>query len=768
MHMFLKVIGFSLLVVLSVQAQKQDLGDEAMKSVVPENRIPPSPVLTVDEALKSFQIAPGFVIEPVAAEPLVQEPVCLDFDPAGRMWVCEMTGFMPDVNGKGEANPQGRIVILEDTNHDGKADKRTVFLDQLMLPRAVCVFNDGILFIDETRICWQKRDGDQPLGPPTVINSKLMEGSNVEHKPNGLLPDIDNRYYMAKSASRLHRVGDDWQLEPTSFRGQWGIARDDWGKLYHNNNSTLLFGDLLVPNLLLGNPEVKMKITDFVQLGDNRLWPARVNPGVNRAYMAKANGFPQNVLDPKTFKLLKPTSAAGMTIYRGTNFPRDWYGTAFTTEPTSNLVKATRILEKSGGLSGSYPTGETEFLASTDERFRPVNAYTAPDGSLYIVDMYHGIIQHKTYLTGYLKKQSLSRGLDQPPSGLGRIYRIRATHGKIIRVQDLSKLHGLDLVKMLMHPNAWQRETAQRLLVEEKDAATIPYLEKLAATGSPLAKSHAFWTLEGMGALKPEDLLTSLENKEAKLQSSALWASTRLSSTEFEKLSPLLLNFVPDGPEVLPYLARALGPLGRPEAFAKLAELLAKNSKVPFVRQATVSGLAHHETAFLAVEGKSLNDPVLQEWLEQGAKGMNEKKTKAPALIGENLASFGRGKALFHGEAACFGCHSADGAGVPNLGPPLDNSEWVNGKPEILVQILLHGLNGPITVAGETYKPDAEMPALSLNLAMTDQHLADIATYIRNEWSNHSSAVSPSLIGKQRAATQSRRGRAWTAEELLK
>lgn len=766
--MLLKFALSLLFTALGLQAQTQDCAKETMAPVVPEYLIPPSPVLPVEEALKSFQIAPGFVIEPVATEPLVQEPVCLDFDPAGRMWVCEMTGFMPDVDGKGEAKPQGRIVILEDTDHDGKADKRTVFLDQLMLPRAVCVFSDGILFIDEHRICWQKRNGDQPVGVPTVINTKLMEGSNVEHKPNGLLADIDNRYYMAKSDRRLHRVGDVWQLEPTSFRGQWGIARDDWGKLYHNNNSTLLFGDLLVPNLLMGNPRVKMKVTDFVQLGDNRLWPARVNPAVNRAYMSKANGFPQDTLDPKTFKLLKPTSASGMTIYRGTNFPAEWYGTAFTTEPTSNLVKATRISDVHGTMRGTYPTGKSEFLASTDERFRPVNAYTAPDGSLYIVDMYHGIIQHKTYMTEYLKKQSLSRGLDQPPSGLGRIYRIRATNGKLIRVQDLSKLHGLDLVEMLMHPNAWQRETAQRLLVEEKNAATIPYLENLAATGPPLAKSNAFWTLEGMGALKPEDLVTSLKSSNVKLQSSALWASTRLSPAEFEKLSPLLLNFEPAGPEVLPYLARTLGPLGSPQAFAKLSELLTKNSKVPFFWQATLSGLEHHEAAFLAVEGKSQHDSQLQTWLEQGAKNSGAEKTARPTLTGEKLASFGRGKTLFHGEAACFGCHGADGAGVPNLGPPLDDSEWVNGKPAVLVKILLHGLNGPVIVAGETYKPDAEMPALGLNPAMTDQHLADIATYIRNEWSNHSSVVSPSLVGKQRTVTQSRGGRAWTAEELLK
>src|SRR6478752_10361056 len=129
----------SLLLVLTALAQ-EGAGDAAMKPVVPENLIPPSPVLTVDQALKSFSLEPGFVIEAVVAEPLVEKPVCLDFDAAGRMWVCEMRGFMPDVDGKGESVPEGRIVILEDSDKDGKVDKRTVFLDKLMLPRAIAVF----------------------------------------------------------------------------------------------------------------------------------------------------------------------------------------------------------------------------------------------------------------------------------------------------------------------------------------------------------------------------------------------------------------------------------------------------------------------------------------------------------------------------------------------------------------------------------------------------------------------------------------------------
>ena len=766
--MFFRPLSLLLCLALSVAARQNDGKNERMDPVVPESMIPPSPVLPVAEAMKSFRLAPGFVIEPVVTEPLVDKPVCLDFDARGRMWVCEMRGYMPDIDGKGEKTPEGRIVILEDTDKDGKVDKRTVFLEKLLLPRALSVFEDGVLFMDEKRLCWAKRKGDLLDGEPTVIPTKIVETGNVEHKPNGLLSNLDNRFYLAKSDQRLRREGDKWITETTSFRGQWGVARDDYGRLYHNNNSTLLFGDLLAPNLLQGNPGVKMKLQDYTQLGTNRVWPARVNPAVNRAYMSKAHGFNTDTLDPKTYKLVNTTAAAGMTVYRGSNFPKEWYGMAFTTEPVCNLVKATRITESKGLLKGEHALGETEFLASTDERFRPVNAYNAPDGSLYLVDMYHGIIQHETYMSAYLRKQTLDRGLESPGFGNGRIYRIRSTKGPLESQTDLASLHGLDLVKMLMHPNAWQRETAQRLLVERHDAADIPFLAKLAVGGNTLARMHAIWTLEGMNALAAEHLVAAIRSNDSKLQSSALWASTRLSPSELSKLELVLLAATPASPEVAPYLARALGPLGTAKAFERLAGLIKTDGEVRFVREAAVSGLDHHETEFGEVAMKESKDKQLLGWLEQGAK---DARTAAPAdsgLKGEELASFERGKTMFHGEAACFGCHSADGAGMPNLGPPLDESEWVAGKPETLVKILLHGLTGPVKVDGETYSPNADMPGLGMNPAITDQTIADIATYVRNEWSNKGPAVSATLVKQQREQTKNRAGHSWTAGELAK
>jgi putative membrane-bound dehydrogenase-like protein len=749
---------------LPLAAQQGDKNDHGnMDPVVPEKDIPPSPVLSVADALKSFKIATGFVIEPVVTEPLVEKPVCLDFDPAGRMWVCEMRGYMPDIDGKDESTPEGRISVLEDSDGDGKADKKTVFLDKVLLPRAVAVFDDGILFLDEYRLCWAKRDGLKAVGEPEVVDANFNGGGNVEHKPNGLMPNLDNWLYLAKSDKRIRRVNGKWEIEPTFFRGQWGIARDDWGRLYHNHNSAFLFGESLAPNLLTGNPAVRLRYNDTNALGSNRTWPIRVTPGVNRGYLSKANGYNEQTLDPQTHKLINCTAAAGITVYRGTNFPKDWYGTGFSTESVANLVKAIKIDEKDGKQSGKHPLGEKEFLASTDERFRPVNVYTAPDGSLYLLDMYHGIIQHKTYQTSYLRDQHLSRGLDKPGFGHGRIYRVRSTSGKLEPKVDIAALQGLDLVKMLMHANAWHRETAQRVLVQRKDAATIPLLAKLAASGSPVAKVHAFWTLEGMGALKSEHLIAALKDKDPKVQSSALWACTRLDAAELSKLEAGLVSLKPAAPEAAPYLARVLGSLGTATSLDALAALLKDDSKVRFVREAAISGLHGHEAEFAKLADPK--DKALAGWLEQGAKNATAKPT-GPSLKGDELASFNRGKALYAGEAVCFSCHGPDGSGVTALGPPLDGSEWVTGKPETLINIMLHGMTGPVTVAGVEYKPTADMPSLGMNPMFTDQKLADIATYVRNEWGNQAPAVSADTVKKQRDATKDRAGRPWTAPEL--
>jgi hypothetical protein len=317
-------------------------------------------------------------------------------------------------------------------------------------------------------------------------------------------------------------------MEKTHFRGQWGITGDDYGRLYFTGNSTLLHGNYIAPQIALGNPGVNMDVREIQNVGPDTVWPGRVTPGVNRAYMMKVNGFPKDTLDPKTFRLISATGVAGTVIYRGTNFPKEWYGRAFSCESCVQLVKAIDITEdkENGKLVGTHPTGEDEFLTSTDERFRPVNSYSAPDGSLYILDLYHGIIQHRDFLSKYLHQQSLDRGLQSPATGQGRIYRIRHGKGAINKETNLEKLPAAELVKQLISPNGWNRDVAQRLLVDRRDASAVPLLEKLAGMDQhPLGQIKAIWTLEGMDRLTAVPLVRALRAKDNKVVISALWAS---------------------------------------------------------------------------------------------------------------------------------------------------------------------------------------------------------------------------------------------------
>lgn len=739
-----------------------------MDPVVPANLIPAAPVLSPAEAVKTFEIAPGFVIEPFATEPLVEKPIALDFDPAGRAWVVEMIGYMMDLDGKDENVPQGRIVVLEDTNNDGNADKRTVFLEKILLPRAVAVYPDGILFIDDHDLKWIKRDGLKPVGEAVVAAPKFIEAGNVEHKVNGLVRNLDNWHYNAKSGKRVRRDGEKWIVESTPFRGQWGIAQDNYGRLFHNNNSTFLFGDFLAPNLLEGNPGVNLKVKDSFQLGPNNTYPIRVTPGVNRGYIQKTNGYDTDTLDPKTFKLLMTTASAGPTIYRGTNFPKEWLGRGFTPESVVNLVKAIQIDESSNKLSGSHPLEKKEFLASTDERFRPVNMYNAPDGSLMILDMYHGIIQDRFFMTSYLRAQYASRKLDGPAIGHGRIWRVRATSGKLEKIVDISSMNNEALVKQLAHPNGWHRDIAQRVLVDRKDASAVSLLEQvIVRSDNPLAQIHALWTLEGLGKLSAAHVTMALTNaKDPKVIVSALWAASKLSTAELTAAAPAIIALSPKTEEQKIYLARVLGSIGSPEAFEKLLGLLKANSKNTFLRAAAFAGLDHQELAFKKYSDGKFDDKSFFTLLDQGAAAAGKAIVSGAGLKGEHLASFNRGKAYYSGAAACFGCHGSAGEGVPNLGPPLDESEWVTGDPDRLVKILLHGMTGPVTVAGIEYKPTADMPGLMQNTLLKDSDIADIATYIRHEWSNKASAIKAESVTKLRKDTAARTGSPYRAEEL--
>jgi hypothetical protein len=360
-----------------------------------------------------------------------------------------MRAYMPNVDGKGEDRRLGRVVILQDTDGDGKMDRSTVFLDGLQLPRAIALAYDGVLVAEPPNL-WFCRDtnNDGVCDEKTLIAQDYGSQANPEHTANGLLWAIDNWIYSANSTNRLHRVGDKWIQEPTavlSGRGQWGISQDDFGRLVFNSNSDYLRGDLVPPELLFRNPNLPNPYGANVQFDKNQeTFPIRPNTGVNRGYQKtqlRADG-----------SLASFTATCAPLIYRGDQFDPSFYGCAFVCEPAGNFVRCSRLSEKNGVITATNAFPNAEFLASAEERFRPVNLYNGPDGALYIADLHRGVIEHHMYVTTYLRHQITSRSLEEPLN-LGRIYRV-VQENRPRRKPGPLRTNTLDLLRISQIPMA--------------------------------------------------------------------------------------------------------------------------------------------------------------------------------------------------------------------------------------------------------------------------------------------------------------------------
>jgi len=510
-------------------AQIGDKAGEPQVPIVPANLIPPSAPLTAEEALRSFKVAPGYRIELVAEAPLVRHPTVLQFAPDGRLWVVEMTGYMEDFDGTTEAQAKGAVVVLSDTDGDGRMDKRTVFLDNIILPRALVLHRDGVL-VGAPPHLWFCRDtdGDGKADEKTEVATDFgvrvdparPQLANPERAPNALLWGHDGWLYAGAYTARFKFTDGKWVRENSTFRGQWGLAQDDYGRLYSNNNSDLLRVDVVNSSYLLRNPHLGRNTgLNTKAAAAQTVWPARVNPGINRGYR------PEMLRD---FKLKECTAACGPWVYRSDLFPADAYGNAFICEPAGNLVKRLVLNPDKGLVNGMAFYDQQEFVASTDERFRPVNALTGPEGALYLVDMHHGVIQHRISLTSYLRKQGEGRGLISPLH-LGRLWRVVPEGHKTTALKGLAGLKPADLIAELGSGNEWRRETAQRLLVESGDKSLAAALTKFGqATPLPMGRVHAMWTQHGLGVADWTLVSAGLADADPRVRAAALRVSESL------------------------------------------------------------------------------------------------------------------------------------------------------------------------------------------------------------------------------------------------
>jgi glucose/arabinose dehydrogenase/mono/diheme cytochrome c family protein len=715
------------------------------------------PVVRLDpgEQQRRFQLPPGFSIEPILNDPLIQDPVGVTFDGNGRMYVLEMRSYMRDADGSNSREPISRISRHEDSNGDGTYDKHTVFADKLVMPRIAFPLQDGVILVLETDnrdlMKYSDTNGDGVADKKELVYTPFGRVTNMEWQPGGLTWALDNWLYTTYNPFRLRLTpaGGVIREETETPGGQWWSAQDNYGKMWYVDGGA----EIGPVNFQVPIAYGAINVSDNFEPEFQVPWPA---PGG----IADMQGGMQRVRMPDG-TLNHFTAASGVEIYRGHRMPPDFAGDLFFTEPVGRIVRRAKVVVNEGltQLRNAYP--KSEFIRSTDPLFRPVNVTTAPDGSLLVIDMYTGIIQDAQFVGpgSYLRRKIEQYALDKQ-FNWGRIWRVTSDRQPPDRRQPrMYADSSAALVRHLEHPHGWWRDTAQKLLVLRQDTSVVPALTAMARTSkNQLARIHALWTLEGLDALDAALARDLMKSAEPQVRIQAIRASETLYKAG---------------------RASALGTAGAKgdKSFADDYRRLAKDPNHDVAIQALLTLNAQKiegyagliESTMAASQVRGIKEIGAQLLKPAGSRGQPAAFAD-PALAGSlglplsQRLMMQRGAAIY-GEL-CSACHGPDGKGAPmagapegtTLAPPLAGSERVVGHRDYIIKVLLHGMTGELD--GKTY-PGGVMVPMGTN---TDQWIADVASFVRNSFGNSASFVMPENVAAVRKANP--RTTMWSFAEL--
>ncbi|MFN8346971.1 MAG: c-type cytochrome [Spirosomataceae bacterium] len=712
-----------------------DPESEDWKGIDLEPKAPVMPLRVGDEQSR-FLLPPGYRIEPVLTEPAIQQPGAIAFDGNGRMYVLELRSYMLNADSKDELEPTSRISRWEDKNNDGVYETGTAFVDKLIFPRFVLPYGkDCILTMEsdaDNVYKYTDTNGDGKADKKELFTTKYGRSGNVEHQQAFMYYGMDNWLYSTVNAFRVRETPNGVIREKTGFnRAQWGVTHDDDGKLWFQGGASGLPSYFQFP-IHYGNFEMP---NEFAK-GFDVPWGAPVK-------IADMQGGMDEVRQPDG-SLNRVTGAAGNDVYRGDRLPENLKGQYFYGEPVARIVRQINPVVTEGltTLHNVFQDQKSEFLRSTDPLFRPVDMATAPDGTMYIVDMYHGIIQEGqwtqkgTYLRTKIEQYQLDKVV-----GLGRIWRI--TYEGKERDKNQPRMlneNAAALVKHLEHPNGWRRDAAQQLLVLRKDLSAAPALTSMALTNkNVLARFHALWTLEGLGALKVGVVQKLLKDPNPRIRIQALRASETLYKAG-EK-----------SPE-----AEYARLLNDPDTNVLIqAMMTAKFLKLPAMESGIKAAMERNKAAGVKLVGEQILTPP---------RSRNMGPFGAAALTKDQQASIDRGAVIYN--ELCSQCHGNNGQGTPAGGgkliaPALAGSQRVQAHPEYAVRVVLHGMEGAID--GKTYAGGMMTPMKE----HSDEWVADVISYIRNGLSNDASLISAQQVAKIRAKTAEQKSM-YPYEKLLK
>jgi uncharacterized protein len=768
------------------------------------------PLSPADSAMHT-QVPAGTELVLFACEPMVKNPIAIDWDERGRAWVVESFGYpneVPIEPGSGADT----IKILEDTNGDGRADKMTVFAEGLRHCTATVFVKGGVVATDGHEIVFlADENGDGKSDVRKVLASGL------------------NMHDTHASVSQLQYGIDNWIFATVGYSG---VKIEIDGKNHEFGSSVFRFRPDLSALELLQRTTNNTWGLGLTEEGDvigstannNPSWilsiPAKAYAGSDLEQKATPRIDTSTVIYPNTRDITQVdqldrfTAAAGHFFYTD-NVLQDIYApeTAFICEPTGHLVASGDVRPK-GSLKETILRGNNLF-ASSDAWSAPVAARVGPDGAVWVADWYNPIIQHNVVFRFW----NPARGYDHPHSpyqsgekkgpGKGNAYETPLRdkdHGRIWRILPakfpVRKHTGLDpdtstsLVAGLASPSQLIRLHAQRLLIERgKDdvAKSLGYLVFKSAEGGekPLAALHAIWTLEGLGGSEARSIIVhALKSPHALVRRHAMTALGASDPAVIAAL-PELLETTSDPRERLHVLtAVAMTPPNQPVASALWKRVSSDEPLDDTQQEAASLAMRRQAVALLSSDladfnadhwaGKQLLEVATRVAASPSRPALVALAASAPAGIREHferaLASVPAAapvvaelpEHLIAGRDAylktCIECHQADGSGVPDTFPPLVDSEWVTGNPRTFLRILLGGLAGPVKVNGVEY--NSVMPGHSHS---SDGEIAAIASYVRHAFGGKQEKPVPAEEVKAlRPEVEKRLFVPWTVEELRK
>lgn len=572
------------------------------------NRQRPRADVSPEDALATFQLAEGFQIELIASEPLISDPVAMEIDERGRLYVVEMHGYPLELSGS------GKVILLTDTDHDGRMDQSQVFADGLKLPTGIMRWKQGMIVTDAPNVLYlEDADGDGRA----EIRDTLLTGfalSNPQHNLNSPLLGLDNWIYLGHEGAvstqafqkefgdrgsdvrypgrkdsphlpdNAHGRGvrfrpDRAELEMLSDRTQFGHTFDAWGRYFTVSNANHAMHQVVPAAYLNRNPNL---------LVSNATQTISDHGAAAEVFSITKNPLNQLLTDLGVF-----TSACGSNYYQGGLFPAPFDRVSFVAEPVSNLVHADVLRDAGATFTASRLYPDKEFLASTDAWFRPVNLYTGPDGALYVTDYYRQIIEHPEWMADeVVQSGALYNGTDK-----GRLYRItpKGTPPPTWQRDLAREFTDTELRQKLADPNGWWRRTAQRLLIDRKAATDVPALQRLVTEApNPLGRLHALWTLEGLDALSPQLLVHALDDQVAGVRENAIKLAEPFLAQPFLNKNPelpaKLLSLKNDTDAKVRFqLLCTLGYLDSPAAIQAREHLLFKDIQDSWVQIAALS-----------------------------------------------------------------------------------------------------------------------------------------------------------------------------------